>query len=348
MGVLDGFLTKYGAVLLGYSVLGLPVFGPGAAVYNAAVASDPAQITRDYVRNSGLLMSADLTHSTHPLTPTEPTHTCSPLPSPHPPSPLPLPSNFSQAIGRIVTSYKELQRLAGFTSLVSELEEVLDDLNGGRYERTMLTSGLRTGLAPGAGIVATDESRIAFNDCPIVTPNGDLLVDHVTFQVRRGQNLMIVGPNGCGKSSLFRILGGLWPLWGGKLDRPSPSHLFYIPQKPYLCGGTLRDNVIYPHTTAEMQAKGMDDAALSRLLESVHLLYLLERPGGWDAEAEWADVLSGGEKQRVAMARLFYHAPYFAILDEFVHTHSPPAYLLQLLPSCAATDLAPSVLCCAV
>jgi ATP-binding cassette, subfamily D (ALD), member 3 len=56
MGVLDGFLTKYGAVLLGYSVLGLPVFGPGREAYNATVASDPAQITRDYVRNSGLLM----------------------------------------------------------------------------------------------------------------------------------------------------------------------------------------------------------------------------------------------------------------------------------------------------
>ena len=99
-----------------------------------------------------------------------------------------------------MTSYKELQRLAGFTSLVSELEDVLDDLNDGRYERTMLTAGLRPGLAPGAGVVATDESRISFNDVPIVTPNGDLLVDHVTFQVQRGQNLMIVGPNGCGQS----------------------------------------------------------------------------------------------------------------------------------------------------
>ena len=70
-----------------------------------------------------------------------------------------------------------------------------------------------------------------------------------------------------------------------------------------------------------MRARGMDDGALAELLESVHLLYLLERPGGWDAEAEWADVLSGGEKQRVAMARLFYHQPYFAILDESPAPH---------------------------
>jgi ABC-type uncharacterized transport system fused permease/ATPase subunit len=119
-----------------------------------------------------------------------------------------------------------------------------------------------------------------------------------------------------GKSSLFRILGGLWPLWGGTLRRPSASHLFYIPQKPYLCSGTLRDNVIYPHTLEEMRDRRMTEAGLEALLSSVHLLYLLERPGGWDAEEEWADVLSGGEKQRLAMARLFYHGPTFAILDE--------------------------------
>jgi len=65
-----------------------------------------------------------------------------------------------------------------------------------------------------------------------------------------------------------------------------------------------------------MAAKHKSDADLVALLASVQLSYLLERPGGWEAEEEWADVLSGGEKQRVAMARLFYHEPYFAILDE--------------------------------
>ena len=280
MGVLDGFLTKYGAVLLGYSVLGLPVFGPTASQYTQEVGGDTAQITRDYVRNSGLLI------------------------------------NFSQAIGRIVTSYKELQKLAGFTSLVTELEDVLGDLEEGRYERTMLDSGRAAGYAPGAGVVSVNEDCIAFDDAPIITPNGDLLVDHVSFRVARGENLMIVGPNGCGKSSLFRILGGLWPLWGGRVERPSPSHLFYIPQKPYLCAGTLRDNLIYPHTVDEMAQNHKSDADLVALLASVQLSYLLDRPGGWEAEEEWADVLSGGEKQRVAMARLFYHEPYFAILDE--------------------------------
>ena len=108
-----------------------------------------------------------------------------------------------------MTSYKELQRLAGFTSLVSELEAVLQDLDAGKYQRTMLTAGLRSGLHPGAGVVSVDEERIAFTDCPIVTPNGDLLVDHVSFTVSRGQNLMIVGPNGCGQTQRSRSAAAL-------------------------------------------------------------------------------------------------------------------------------------------
>lgn len=83
--------------------------------------------------------------------------------------------------------------------------------------------------------------NLAFEDVPIISPTGDVLVDKMTFKIEPGMNLMISGPNGCGKSSLFRIMGQLWPLTGGKLQKPSVKDIFYIPQRPYLPNGTLRD-----------------------------------------------------------------------------------------------------------
>ena len=91
-------------------------------------------------------------------------------------------------------------------------------------------------------------NNIIFDGVPILSPNGDTLIRSMSFEIRPGMHLMISGPNGCGKSSLFRILGELWPLFGGKLHKPSIEKIFYIPQRPYLPNGSLRDQIIYPHT----------------------------------------------------------------------------------------------------
>lgn len=131
---------------------------------------------------------------------------------------------------------------------------------------------------------------IDFDRVPIVTPNNDVLIKELTFRVSTGMNCLISGPNGCGKSSLFRILGDLWPLFGGVVTKPEPSKLFYVPQKPYLALGTFRDQVTYPDSKEQAARKGYDDRGLGELLDMVHLGYLVEREGGWDAVQDWADV----------------------------------------------------------
>ncbi|KAI8063565.1 ABC transporter transmembrane region 2-domain-containing protein [Gongronella butleri] len=224
----------------------------------------------------------------------------------------------SDAVGRIMYAYKEITELAGYTTRVVDLLDVFEDVKAGRYQKRLVSSVSTESNAKqlqGRGKVQESEN-IEFQDVPIVSPNGDVLVPKLTFHVKPGMHLLIVGPNGCGKSSLFRILGGLWPVYGGTVHKPNHEDIFYIPQRPYLSLGTLRDQILYPHTVQDMKARGITDADLLDILKVVQIEGVVEREGGWDAEKEWSLALSGGDKQRIAMARLFYHAPRYAILDE--------------------------------
>ena len=224
----------------------------------------------------------------------------------------------SDAFGRLMFSYKEITELAGHTSRVATLLDVMDDIQAGRFEKKLVTSAdpLKQSLTLQGRGTCIESSDIEFVDVPIVSPNGDILVEKLTFSIKHGEHLLIFGPNGCGKSSLFRILGGLWPIYGGVVRKPHFEDIFYIPQRPYLSCGTLRQQVTYPDDIREMRDKGIVDSDLLEILEVVEIGYIVDRVGGWDAEEEWRDVLSGGLQQRIAMARLFYHAPKYAILDE--------------------------------
>ncbi|CAG8595291.1 470_t:CDS:10 [Diversispora eburnea] len=273
-GIFDSVLVKYCATMTAYYLLARPVFDERYATeFMGKFDTDPTKIMEDYSRNSGYLV------------------------------------NLSQAVGRLILAGRDLTRFAGYTSRVAELFDVLEDVNNGRYERTMISKDSTVTPSDIKGKVITKDGVIIFEKVPIITPNNDVLVE-------TGMNCLISGPNGCGKSSLFRILGDLWPLFDGIVTKPPPSKLFYVPQKPYLALGTFRDQIIYPDSETIANSKGYDDQRLMELLNVVHLDYLVEREGGWESVQDWADVLSGGEKQRVAMARLFYHRPQFAILDE--------------------------------
>ena len=155
--------------------------------------------------------------------------------------------NLAKAIGRIVVSYKEVQNLAGYTTLIHELDEVLSDLSNNKYKRVMVTQDAENQKAKDlvqsvrGGAKITPSEKIVFKDVPILSPNGDILVEKMSFEITPGMHLMITGPNGCGKSSLFRILGELWPANGGEILKPPVDSIFYIPQRPYLPNGTLRD-----------------------------------------------------------------------------------------------------------
>ena len=191
----------------------------------------------------------------------------------------------------------------------------------------------RTVLQGRGEVKLSEDDSITFDRVPIVSPNGDILVKSMSFKIKPGNHMLIVGPNGCGKSSLFRILGGLWPVYGGTVVKPPAADFTYIPQRPYLSLGTLRDQIIYPNTRSEMiqrplrlpssrailsprralrnsaRTGGVTDDNLMRLLEILQISDIVEREGGWDAQREWRDALSGGIKQMLAMARLFYHSP---------------------------------------
>ncbi|KAJ8461840.1 hypothetical protein ONZ45_g18149 [Pleurotus djamor] len=227
--------------------------------------------------------------------------------------------SLADAGGRLMYAYKDLLELAGLTTRLYTLLSNLHNLsplpaNTSDAEDVVQVIDVDVGIPQkGDDDAQSDAGQLSNRTPPLVKDLSMLLTE--------GDHLMITGSNGVGKTSVARVLAGLWPVQGlgGQVIRPADGErkgLFVVPQRAYMVAGSLLDQMIYPHSYAEFLETGKTTEDLMEILGMVHLAYLPSREGGWHTRKEWRDVLSGGEKQRMAMARVFYHRPKFAILDE--------------------------------
>lgn len=149
---------------------------------------------------------------------------------------------------------------------------------------------------------------IAISNLDLALPDGRVIAVIPGLDLRKGERTLLVGPSGSGKSTLFRAIAGIWPFGAGDVGLPAGQQVMLLPQRPYIPIGTLRGAIAYPALE-----NAFDEAALRTALETVHLPQLVDR---LDEEANWSQSLSGGEQQRVAVARALLARPAWLFLDE--------------------------------
>lgn len=206
---------------------------------------------------------------------------------------------FGQVLGAlslIVTHFGGISSFAAVISRLGAFSEAIDNT---------------TSKVPGDLISTIEGERVELNKLTIFTPKRDqLLLHEVSIAIERG-GLLIMGPSGCGKSSILRTVAGIWSSGEGMLVRPPLAKSFYLPQRSYATAGTLRAQLQY---ALDGKTRSTDD-----LIEAINFVGLTEsirRAGGLDAERDWPRLLSSGELQRLAWARLFLKAPEYVFLDE--------------------------------
>ena len=207
----EDMLIKYLWSTIGLVAQAVPVFWPNAVELMATAAAvkvdgSAAARTQRYITNKRLMIS------------------------------------LADAGGRIMYSYKDLAELAGYTARVADMIEVFADMKKARYEKVSVSDEFS--LSHIRGAITCVDGVVKMDGIPVASPNGDLLVKDLSFSLKPGDHLMVTGPNGCGKSSLVRILAQLWPVFRGGMEVPKESDIFFVPQRPYLCIGSLRDQYV--------------------------------------------------------------------------------------------------------
>jgi putative ATP-binding cassette transporter len=203
------------------------------------------------------------------------------------------------AFGWLVDNYP---RLADWNACARRIASLMMSIDGlDRAERGDGVGRIQRGETE-------NDAMLSLNDLSVTLDNGTAVVGEAEVIIEAGERVLVAGESGTGKSTLVRAIAGLWPWGGGSVSFHPDRRLFMLPQKPYVPSGTLRRAAAYPAAAEDWTLEQIGTA-----LDKVGLAHLKER---LEEEAPWDQTLSGGEKQRLAFARLFLHNPDIVVLDE--------------------------------
>ena len=211
---------------------------------------------------------------------------------------------FSQVLFSVSYIVNNIDQLAAFSASISRLE--------GFQGKVEAIASTETRRELEAAPPAASGQSLLVRHVDLIPPGSDRrLIRDLSLEVGADQRVLVVGPSGCGKTSLLRLVSGLWPAAAGEVVRPPVSELLFIPQKPYMILGSLREQLCYP-----LDPQRFSDAHLRSVLEEVRLSELVKRYPDFDIKQDWPRLLSLGEQQRLAFARLLLNSPRFVVLDE--------------------------------
>jgi putative ATP-binding cassette transporter len=203
------------------------------------------------------------------------------------------------AFGWLVDNYPRLAEWNAGARRIASLMMSLDGLE--RAETGDGINRIQRGETEGDAMLRLNELSVTLNDGTAVVGESEVVIEP-------GERVLVAGESGTGKSTLVRAIAGLWPWGGGSVDFHPDRRIFMLPQKPYVPSGTLRRAIAYPGAADDWTVETMAET-----LEKVGLAHLNEKI---EEDAPWDQTLSGGEKQRLAFARLLLHRPDIIVLDE--------------------------------